>query len=43
MLTRGRLVWAIVTVAAIAGAAGLYWFQPWRLFTSRSPVLAVGQ
>jgi hypothetical protein len=34
MLTRGRLVWAIVTVAAIAGAAGLYWFQPWRLFTN---------
>ncbi len=33
MLTRTRILWAIVTTAVLAGAAGLYWFQPWRLFT----------
>jgi hypothetical protein len=31
---KARVIWAAVVVAAIVGAAGLYWFQPWRLFTN---------
>ena len=36
MSTRGRIIWAVVAVAVIGGGAGLYWFQPWKLFTSRT-------
>ena len=28
------MIWAAVGVAAVVGAAGLYWFEPWRLFTN---------
>lgn len=31
---RRRTVWSAVVVAAVVGAAALYWFQPWRLFTN---------
>jgi hypothetical protein len=34
MLTRRRVILTIVPVALVAVAAGLYWFQPWRLFTN---------
>lgn len=36
MSPRTKIVIAAVAVAAVAGAAGLYWFQPWRLFTDRT-------
>jgi hypothetical protein len=36
MSTRARIIWAVVAVAVIGGGAGLYWFQPWKLFTSRT-------
>jgi hypothetical protein len=26
--------WAVILVLGLAAGAGLYWFQPWRLFTS---------
>ncbi len=33
MTLRARVIWAAIAIAVVAGAAGLYWFQPWRLFT----------
>lgn len=38
MTPRSRVTVAVAaaTVAVLAGAAGLYWFQPWRLFTDRT-------
>lgn len=36
MTHRAKVVLAVVAVAAVVGAAGLYWFQPWRLFTDRT-------
>ena len=36
MSTRTKIIWAAVTVVVIGGGAGLYWFQPWKLFTSRT-------
>src|SRR5262245_11435778 len=36
MSTRAKIVWAAVAVVVIGGTAGLYWFQPWKLFTSRT-------
>jgi len=36
MTPRARVIAALVAVAAVVGAAGLYWFQPWRLFTDRT-------
>jgi Electron transfer DM13 len=36
MSTRAKIIWAGVAVAVLGGAAGLYWFQPWKLFTSRT-------
>ena len=29
------LIWVTVVVVAAGGAIGLYWFQPWKLFTSK--------
>jgi hypothetical protein len=34
MSTRTKIIWAAVAVVVIGGGAGLYWFQPWKLFTS---------
>jgi hypothetical protein len=28
------VIWAALGAAAVIGAAGLYWFEPWRLFTN---------
>ncbi|MBX6752114.1 MAG: electron transporter, partial [Micromonosporaceae bacterium] len=36
MTPRARIIAALVSVAAVVGAAGLYWFAPWRLFTDRT-------
>jgi hypothetical protein len=33
MVMRRRVVWTAVVVGMVVGAAALYWFQPWRLFT----------
>jgi Electron transfer DM13 len=33
MRTRSRLLWAALALVIVGGAAGLYWFQPWKLFT----------
>jgi hypothetical protein len=34
---RGKRLWAVVGAAVvILGAFGLYWFQPWKLFTSKT-------
>lgn len=27
------LTWVVLAVLVVGGAAGLYWFEPWRLFT----------
>ncbi len=34
MSVRSRVLWVAVAVAVLIGAAGLYWFEPWRLFTN---------
>ena len=31
---KARLLWSAVALVVVGGAAGLYWFQPWKLFTS---------
>jgi Electron transfer DM13 len=36
MSTRAKIIWAAITIVVIGGTAGLYWFQPWKLFTSRT-------
>ncbi len=36
MSTRARVIWAAVAVVIVGGAFGLYWFQPWKLFTSKT-------
>ena len=36
-----RALAVLVPVALVAGAAGLYWFQPWRLFTDTTVVEAL--
>jgi Electron transfer DM13 len=46
MSLRRRVVWAVAIVAVVGGAAGLWAFEPWRLFTSSTidepvPVAAV--
>ena len=33
-LARKPLAWVIVLALAAGGVAGLYWLQPWKLFTS---------
>ncbi len=30
------MTWVVVAVLAAGGAFGLYWFQPWKLFTSNT-------
>ena len=35
-LARKPLTWVVVGVLVIGGAFGLYWFQPWKLFTSKT-------
>ena len=35
-LARNPLTWVVVGVLAAAGVFGLYWFQPWKLFTSKT-------
>jgi hypothetical protein len=35
-LVRKPLTWIIVAVLLIGGGLGLYWFQPWKLFTSKT-------
>jgi hypothetical protein len=35
-LVRKPLTWIIVGLLVIGGGFGLYWFQPWKLFTSRT-------
>ncbi len=32
-LLRKPVTWVLIMLLGIGGAAGLYWFQPWRLFT----------
>jgi hypothetical protein len=34
-LSRTPLTWVVFAVVLALGAAGLYWFQPWRLVTDR--------
>jgi hypothetical protein len=46
MSVRRKVVWAVAVVAVVGGAAGLWAFEPWRLFTSSTineplPVAAV--
>jgi hypothetical protein len=36
MGSRRKIIVAVVAVAAVLGAAGMYWLQPWRLFTDRT-------
>src|SRR5262249_33485493 len=33
-MLRKRIVWSLAVVLALAGAFGLYWFAPWKLFTN---------
>ena len=33
-LARQPLTWIVVAVLAVGAGFGLYWFQPWKLFTS---------
>lgn len=35
-LARKPLTWVVVVVLAAGGAFGLYWFQPWKLFTDNA-------
>ncbi len=35
-LARNPMTWVLVGVLAAAGVFGLYWFQPWKLFTSKT-------
>jgi len=35
-LARKPLTWIVVAVLVVGGAFGLYWFQPWKLFTSKT-------
>jgi Electron transfer DM13 len=45
MSTRARIIWAAVVIVVVGGAFGLYWFQPWKLFTSKTvnePLPSVG-
>ena len=47
-LFRQKVTWAVVIVAVLAGAASLWAFEPWRLFTSSTideplPVAAATQ
>lgn len=34
-LLRTPVTWVALALLAVAGAFGLYWFQPWKLFTSK--------
>ncbi len=34
-MSKRLLIWVTVVVVAAGGAFGLYWFQPWKLFTSK--------
>jgi hypothetical protein len=36
MRTRARVLWAAAAIVLVVGAAGLYWFQPWKLFTDHT-------
>ena len=36
MSTRARIIWAAAVIVVFGGAFGLYWFQPWKLFTSNT-------
>jgi hypothetical protein len=36
MSTRARIIWAALALIVVGGAAGLYWFQPWKLFTDKT-------
>jgi hypothetical protein len=33
---RKPVTWVVVAVLAVAAAAGLYWFTPWKLFTNKT-------
>jgi hypothetical protein len=35
-LARKPLTWIVVAVLVTGGGFGLYWFQPWKLFTSKT-------
>jgi hypothetical protein len=35
-LVRKPLTWIIVAVLVVGGGFGLYWFQPWKLFTTKT-------
>ncbi|HEX6871421.1 MAG TPA: DM13 domain-containing protein [Micromonosporaceae bacterium] len=35
-LARKPLTWVALFVLAVGGGLGLYWFQPWKLFTSKT-------
>jgi hypothetical protein len=34
-LVRKPLTWTVVALLAVGAAVGLYWFQPWKLFTDQ--------
>lgn len=36
MSKRARIVWAALAVLIVGASAGLYWFQPWKLFTDKT-------
>jgi len=35
-LFRRPVTWIVLAVLLVGGGFGLYWFQPWKLFTSRT-------
>ena len=35
-LARKPVTWVVVAVLAVGGGFGLYWFQPWKLLTSKT-------
>jgi hypothetical protein len=35
-LARKPLAWVVVAALVTGGAFGLYWFAPWKLFTSKT-------
>jgi hypothetical protein len=35
-LIRKPLTWIVVAIVVVGGVFGLYWFQPWKAFTSKT-------
>jgi hypothetical protein len=36
MRSRRPVIWTVLAVLLVGGGFGLYWFQPWKLFTSNT-------